>query len=95
VRCCPFRVDRLAGVDTVGCDRRRLQLGDQMLQLENTYSRGAPPTLSGIGAHGGAIRPGSLRPSRNQICHEGHTIVVDHAAVPTFIAHGDSEGPCS
>jgi hypothetical protein len=37
-----------------------------MLQLENKYSRGAPPTLSGIGAHGGAIRPGSLRPSRNQ-----------------------------
>jgi hypothetical protein len=47
---CPFRVDRLAGVDTVGCDRRRLQLGHQMLQLENKYSRGAPPTLSGIGA---------------------------------------------
>ena len=28
---CPFRVDRLTGVDPVGCDRRRLQLGDQML----------------------------------------------------------------
>jgi len=32
---------------------------------------------------------------RGPICHEGHTIVVDHAAVPTSIPHGDSEGPCS
>jgi hypothetical protein len=39
---CPFRVDRLAGVDTVGCDRRRLQLADQMLAAREHIQPGCP-----------------------------------------------------
>jgi hypothetical protein len=39
---CPFRVDRLASVDTVRCDRRRLQLADQMLAAREQIQAGCP-----------------------------------------------------
>ena len=29
-----------------------------------------------------------------QLCHNGHTIAVDYAAVPAHEAQGDTPGPC-
>jgi hypothetical protein len=31
---------------------------------------------------------------RIQMCHNGHTIAVDMAAVQTHLDHGDTAGPC-
>jgi hypothetical protein len=55
--------------------------------------------VAAIVALGVAVGIAKADPSENAgyrvpICHNGQTIVVDHAAVPALLARGDTPGEC-